>query len=249
MQYKYGPCMEISNQNAKTQGTNIINIDTIRGCKNACESCYAKYNTCYSIKNFDIPVKVLEFKGKAKDENVYRIGNFGDPATDWAHTCETVKNLGLKKFFVVTKLQDIKGFDGSLIKNMQVSLDTLNKEHLDITLKNILSISKANPDVSIILRIRSFSSTDKRLNVQQEKAVDFAEKNNLRILETRIRFKRKYESIEKYSLDTKDYEYRGGFLRPKKGKTFLKSNKRHSICDLKELKCAGCSNCKKLFGL
>jgi len=238
----YGNSMNQNSQNTKTLGSNIINIDTFRGCPHACESCYAKKNSAKTIERFEIPVKVEEFSGKRQDDSWYRIGNSGDPATGWGYSEMLVKKQGYKKFFCVTKLQTLKGFTGFFDK-LQVSIDTINEKHFERTLKNVETILKEYPSVKIMLRIRSISTTNLRLMMLQNEAIYFANLYNLPVLETRVRFNRK-DSREKYELSTEDYEMRADKMtRPIHGKKFVIGAKKYYDCDLFGAKCESCSNC------
>lgn len=238
--------MFIVHTNAKSKGSYIVNLDSVRGCKNNCESCFAKRNSSRSIKYYDKPVLVRTLYGKADPNKYYRFGNFGDPATDWRHTEELINKYKIKNNFVVTKLQTIENFTG-FIKNLQVSVDPLKKEHFFITLRNVKILLNSPIETNIVLRVRSVATFDKKINKLQRIAVEFSNKYNLPILETRVRFVTKEESIRKYKLDSSKYFYRAGYLRPNYGTRFLKNVKKHYICDEKELKCKGCNNCIRLL--
>jgi hypothetical protein len=239
----YTESMNINQQNGKTKGSNIMNIDTIRGCPFDCESCYAKKNSAISITNFEIPVNVQEFIGAThNDGRIYRIGNSGDPCIDWSHSEEIIKKYGIKNNFVVTKLLTTRGFTG-FFKNLQVSVDTINEEHFNKTLECVDDILANYPDVKIVLRIRSISTRDIHLNVLQNTAVMFANMRELPVLETRVRFFRK-DAFEKYRLNADDYYRDHSVFKPKPGKIFLKSVKKYYDCDLYGNKCVECGNCE-----
>lgn len=242
MKKTYGKTMSRNNQNTKTLGSSILNIDTIRGCPHNCESCYAKKNSAINIENFSIPIKVENYTGKRQDDAWYRIGNSGDPATDWKYSEEKVKEQGFVNFFCVTKLQTLRGFTGFFDK-LQVSIDTINEAHYKRTLANIETILKEYPLVKIMLRVRSISTTNLHLLILQQQVVDFANLNNLPVLETRLRFNR-VDSYEKYSLVKEDYEMRADKMtRPIHGKQFIVNAKKYYDCDLSGAKCENCSNC------
>jgi len=231
----------INSQNNKMKGGNVMGSDTIKGCLNRCDSCLAKKNSC-RVVHFETPVKITNFKGKAKDDYWYRFGTAGDPGTDWKHSEKMVKEINPKKCFAVTKLLTLKGFTG-FFENIQVSVDPLNEKHFYRTLSNVEKILKKFPKVKIILRLRSVSSTDLRLNMLQNEAVVFANLNNLPVMETRMRFNRK-DSIEKYSLVKEDYFMSDGKqTKPVWGKRFIVGAKRYYDCDLYGAKCENCSNC------
>lgn len=238
----YGNYMSRNSQNTKTLGSAIRNIDTFRGCPHACESCYAKKNSAKTIEKFEIPVKVEKFTGKRQDDDWYRIGNSGDPASGWAYSEQLVKEQGFKKFFCVTKLQNLRGFTGYFDK-LQVSVDTINEKHFERTLKNVETILKEFPRVKIMLRIRSISTTNLILMMRQNEAVAFANAHDLPVLETRVRFNKK-SSREKYDLSPEDYEMRQDKItRPVHGKKFVVGANRFYDCDMNGAKCESCSNC------
>ncbi len=240
--------MSINNQNSKAIGTDIINVDTVRGCNNGCESCYAKRNCSLSVRHFDEPVLVELFLGKVAIDKYYRFGNFGDPATDWAHTERMVKGHGfdLEKSFFVTKLQNADGFSG-LLKHLQVSIDPLIPDHFFKTEDNILKIMSRFPDTNIVLRVRSVRSEDHIINTLQQRAIELANENDLAVLETRIRFNGIKNTFDRYKLVPEEYSFRKGYLRPKFLARHLVGAKYHLLCDEYEKKCKGCTQCTVLL--
>jgi len=244
MKDHYTNCMFINNKNQKTTGVPINNIDTIRGCPNNCESCYANKLSSITIRDFTKPILVEKFTGRVHEDLTYRIGNFGDPAINWAHTEKMIKKYKIKNFFVVTKLQSIKGFSG-YCKNLQVSVDPMNELHLIRTLQNVETLLN-NFDVNIVLRIRSSDTNNFLINLFQYEAVLFANNHNLPVLETRVRFKDK-KAYDKYDLIAESYEWTRSFLRPKNNLRFLHDVEQHYVCDEAGNKCAGCLNCLKLL--
>jgi len=241
MNKTYNDTVQINAQNEKVKGTNIHSSDTIRGCPNGCESCWAKRNSCRSIEHFEKPIKVNHFKGKVKQDDWYRFGNQGDPAIDWEHSEKVVKKLNIKKFFAVTKLLSLKGFTG-YFKNLQVSVDPLNKTHFFRTLENVTKLMRDFPETRIVLRVRSCSTYDVGILILQDTIVKFANERGLPIMETRVRFNNK-SAFEKYSLVKEDYHWNKGYYRPKNGLIFLTGVERYYDCDLYGLKCKNCSNC------
>lgn len=237
--------MNLNLQNKKLDESNIYNIDTIRGCPNKCESCYAKKNSARNVEHFEIPIKVEEFSGKVHPERIYRIGCVGDPAWDWEHSEKLIKEYGIPQFFVVTKLQKIKGYTG-FFKKMQVSLDPFNKVHMQRSMENILILLEQFPDIRVVTRIRSVKTQDETLAATQQQAVDFSNRFKLPVLETRMRFNDK-KVIEKYKLDEKFYTWSGSLLIPALGKRILKGVKILYDCDLMKEGCAGCRNCEVPF--
>jgi len=245
MNKTYLPTMFINNQNRKAASTDIINVDTIRGCSNNCESCFAKRNCAITIKHFEIPVPILKYTGKIRPKSYYRVGNFGDPATDWTHSEKLMVKYKFQNFFGVTKLQSLVGFTGVFDK-LQVSIDTINKEHFKITIKNVKILRKKFPDIKIALRVRSLDTLDKVILKRQQKAVDFANHFMLPILETKMRFVRK-SALTIYKLNPETYSWRNSYLRSNVGQSLLKGVDRHYVCDIKEKKCKGCKLCVNLF--
>ena len=237
----YNGVVNRNKQNAKALDSEIYNIDTFRGCPNKCESCYAKRNSAICVSKFEIPVKVEKYIGKRQDEAWYRIGNSGDPAMSWAYSEKIIKANGFKQFFCVTKLQSIKGFSGYFDK-LQVSVDPLNKVHFVNTLANVETLIKEFPNVKIMLRIRSLSTTNQDILYLMDTAVKFANLHNLPVMETRMRFNRKDAAV-KYHLVQEDYAWRGSTLKPNVGQRFLVGANKYYDCDLHGGKCANCSNC------
>lgn len=240
-QTKYVDHMSLSEKNAKCLGSVLNTIDSIRGCTNACESCYAKRNAARR-KIFEIPVLVKTLEGKPKDDVWYRVGNSGDPSFNWKHSEKLIKEKGIKNVFCVTKLQSLKGFTGYFNK-LQVSVDPLNKEHFVKTLENVETILHEHPLVKIMLRIRSVSTTDQDILVLMDLAVKFANTHNLPVLETRMRFNKKFDSIIDYSLVKEDYSWTGSTCKPVFGKRFLVGAKKYYDCNLYGRDCANCANC------
>ena len=242
MKDHYNDVMFLNNQNGKSEGTNIQNIDTIRGCPLNCESCYAKKLSAISVKTFSKPINIKEFTGKVHDDRVYRIGNYGDPCIDWSHSESIVTEYRIFNNFIVTKLTTLEGFTG-LFKRLQVSVDTLNLAHYKKTLENVWKLKRDFPDVKIVLRIRSLSSHRPDLMLLQQEAVIFANQFGLPILDTRLRFQKK-DAIQRYDLVEEDYEWRGSFLRPVHGKVFIRGSQKYYDCDLYGNHCKDCKNCE-----
>lgn len=143
-----------------------------------------------NVKHYQKQLDEMEIRGI--DHTILRIGVVGDPATNWKHTCDEISK-GLKgkpsdNILFVSKLQRIDGFDPNIIKNMHVSVDPFNSKHMDITMANVRKLKKENPDLNIVLRIRSFDSNNKELKANLKKAVDFANENDLPVLETKMRY-------------------------------------------------------------
>ena len=246
MSKPYTDKISLNYQSGKVVGTKIQSIDFCRGCDNDCESCFALSNSRKTKKDFSIVVLANDIIGKTNPNFVYRLGNRGDPAHNWKHNETKAKELGITNNFCVTKLQSIKGFSGYFTR-LQVSVDPFNPKHFAITLKNITHILNKYPKVQIVLRVRSSNSKNESLNTLQEEAVAFANTHNLPILETRVRFRRQKDSVEKYQLNTENYHNYKGYLRPKNFNRFLQGVKKHSICDESGKYCKGCKNCLNLW--
>ena len=193
----YSRTLSLANVNKKIKGTSIVGIDTFRGCKHGCLDCYANKMSKISRKDFANAIPVTEFKGKIDPAKTYRFGTVGDPDHDWSHTSfiiGTMKGLGLRNYFLITKLQSTEGIDPDHIKNLQVSLDPLNKKHFFKTLRNLKEIIGTIDNIQIRLRTVSTSSRD--INRLQDIGVEFARKYGIEILETKMRFsKKKYLDI------------------------------------------------------
>lgn len=213
----YTGTLSLSNSNKKIKGTNIAGIDTFRGCNHGCLDCYANKMSKIARKDFGNAVPVLNFTGKIKPAKTYRIGTVGDPDHDWSHTSFVIgemKRLGLLNYFCITKLQSIEGIDSDHIKNLQVSVDPLNKKHFFKTLRNILKIRGRIP--GILIRLRTVRTENRDINRLQHTAVSFAKKYGIEILETKMRFsKKKYlEALQCYDYHRPkgNYETEGSVL-------------------------------------
>jgi len=97
---------------------------------------------------------------------------------------------GLDRTFLITKLQSTKNFNPLVTRNLEVSIDPMMPTHFFRSLKNIKQLKAQYGDnVNIMLRIRSIATSSDEINAMQKIAVDFANKHNLPVLETRVRFK------------------------------------------------------------
>ncbi len=127
-------------------------------------------------------------------------------AYNWDYTNEQLKNTNLHtdgywegsryvpggkdKTFLITKLQSLDGFDPDIIRNLEVSVDPTMPDHAFRSLKNIEELkNKYGDKVNITMRVRSIASGSDEINALQKAAVDLANKNDIPILETRLRFK------------------------------------------------------------
>jgi hypothetical protein len=135
------------------------------------------------------------------------LDNFIFETYDWSYTNEQIKKVGLdspghfkgNKYipggrdmtFIITKLQNLENFDPEVTKNLEVSVDPMMPTHFFNSLKNIETINDTWPgEVNIMLRIKSVSTYSDEINALQKIAVDFANKHDIPVLETRVRFKK-----------------------------------------------------------
>ena len=97
---------------------------------------------------------------------------------------------GKDRTFLITKLPSIKNFNPLITKNLEVSVDPFEPHHFFRTLKNVKALKAQYGDnVNIMLRIRSVATQSDEINSMQKMAVDFANKHNIPVLETRMRLK------------------------------------------------------------
>lgn len=136
--------------------------------------------------------QMMESGQKISPEDIYQLA---EPSYDWSYFNQQLEKTGLSsqkgtdKTYVITKLQSLNNFDPSLIKNMQVSIDPLIPDHFFRALKNVEALKAVHPDYNVMLRIRSIATGNDEINSLQKIAVDFANKHNIPVLETRLRFK------------------------------------------------------------
>jgi len=151
---------------------------------------------------------------------------------DWSWTNEQLKKTNLdsdgyydmdtKRYvpggkdqtFVITKLQSLKGFDPNVIRNLQVSIDPAMPDHAIRALKNATELMEKYPGkVNIQFRIRSFATGSDEMNTIMKAAVDTANKFNIPVLETRVRFKNP-TTMELAQVLPGDYFFSGGQYKP-----------------------------------
>lgn len=134
-----------------------------------------------------------------------RLDEYISRTYDWSYTNEQIKKVGLDSHgtwdgnkyvpggrdqtFIITKLQSLEGFDPTVIKNLEVSVDPAMPDHFFKALKNVETLKQQSPGTNIMLRVRSVSSASDEINTLQKIAVDFANQHDMPILETRVRFK------------------------------------------------------------
>lgn len=240
----YATELNLNNVNKKIKGTSIVGIDTFRGCEHDCLDCYANRMSRISRKDFAHAVPVLKFNGKIQPHKIYRFGTVGDPDHDWGHTSfvvKTMKDKGLDKYFFISKLQSIEGIDPDHVKNLQVSVDPLNKKHFFKSLKNVLAI-RGHVD-NIAIRLRTINSKNRDINRLMSVAILFAQKHNIPILETKIKFSKKsyLEDLECFDYERihSTYQTRGSILRDQFATM--------PSCDpFNTGSCIGCYNCQHM---
>jgi hypothetical protein len=249
------------NTNRKQGGSAMAGVDTIRGCENNCVGCYANKLSSQGEKCHYNPI-AQEVKGKIPEGKMLRVGIVGDPATDWAHTANQMKKVIARSkgasadnsIVYTTKLQSIDGFDPEVIKNMQVSVDPLNQDHMRITMKNLLKLKQVAPDANIHLRIRSYASNNPELQASLKEAVDFANKYNFKVLETKMRFPRAIARL--LEIDESKYHPVGSVIKAnvdtaKQSSGFLSGqikNGNYLECDPVLKGCKSCGSCPKTIG-
>jgi hypothetical protein len=163
------------------------------------KSVFEKKGDREKVEHIEKQLKEMEKLGI--DHTILRISVVGDPATDWKHTVDEIKSKlkGNKDLYgnilYVSKLQRIDGFDPEVIKSMHVSIDPFNSKHMNTTMENVKKLKKMNPDINITLRIRSFDSNNKELSDNLQKAVQFANDNDLPVLETKMRYTRQVAKL------------------------------------------------------
>ena len=212
-------------ENLKTAGE-IRALDTSRGCKNFCNECYAQSLAKVAGLDFPNPKKVTltgDFLklSPSEQKSIWRIGTSGEPnwnpntnKMDWAWTNEQIRNVNLHvpeaqgQLFLITKLQSLENFDPTVMRNLEISVDPFNPEHFFKTMKNVETLKEMDPTINLTMRIRSVSTQSDEINALQKIAVDFANKHDLSVLETRMRFK-SGEGLERV-LPAPDYFSQGG---------------------------------------
>jgi hypothetical protein len=211
------------------------------------------------------PVRIVE-------GSVIRLGNTGDSAGDWEHARKEIIKVfekawagvplengkGYKKnfepqdvsfeknLFVITKLQTLQGYDPYVFRNLQVSLDPFYPEDMFITMENMSIIMALYPHVNIQVRVRSFDSISPKLQSSLDLALAFCKEHNLRVLETRMRF-RSQAVVDLLQLRKDSYTKKDGSTQYIGVKRFLPDlfeKDRLFFCgENGELGCGACMNC------
>ncbi|HSW40407.1 MAG TPA: hypothetical protein VLL97_13040 [Acidobacteriota bacterium] len=244
-------------KNEKTKGSNILSGDTIKSCETHCIECYANNNAMRHAVRGDVPVKMDLPPGAIREEQKLRLGTMGDPGSDWKHTNEQIRkkirescaeghNVSPEKnIFVVTPLLDLDGYDPKTVPNLQVSLDPVQFDKTRVSMLNILRVKARHPEVNIAVRIRSLATNSPDFNAARDALVGFANRFNLRGIETMLRF-RKNVTKKTLQLIEDAYEW-------KKPHHHLKSPqlkgqlKRGEVCDEKGTGCPGCLACRRMM--
>ena len=254
-----GGTNNIREQNAKTEGSNILAADTIAGCDHFCYECYALKATARAQGggiNHQHPVFV-KLRGLLHTGELLRIGEKGDPSKDWAWTHEQVADL-LKRsqkaghkvdadsVFYITKLLNLDGINTETARNIQVTLDPMYPDHMWRSMQNIMRLKAAAPEVNLSVRVRTFHTSNQDLNDAMRAAARFANDFNLPLNETRMRFIRDL-SFDLLELDRSKYYYHKKTNQFKTKHTVLaKEAKNHMVCDSADIGCPGCKNCNRL---
>jgi hypothetical protein len=239
---------------AKTGGSQIRAADTVRGCGNKCLNCYALGGA--NQQCVDHTVEVLnDLEGKLNPGEVLRIGEVGDPASNWQWSNHQMQKLygrspGMAyddSLFAITKLQSIEGYDPTIWRNLEVSIDPLNPVHMKKTMENIDKIRKMDPTVNIVARIRTLASKDPMIKQNLNDAVQFAQSRKLPVLETRIRFKNKMMR-DVLNLDETMYAQVGPQYKLKEPMLENLEGVESMMCGTGSTgKCVTCQNCEKVF--
>jgi hypothetical protein len=202
----------------KSAGSAIHMADPIRGCDAMCAGCYANFLGGQSKINHYQPVRV-HITGRITSDQLLRIGEVGDPSTDWRWSAAQVqallnrskekdKNVSADNVYVITKLLNISGFDASVFRNLEVSFDPLNPSHMKQTAKNLLRLKAKYPHLNIVIRIRTVATKNKDLQAMQDWAVEFANRFDLPVIETMMRWRQK-EYLDILELDKDKYKFKG----------------------------------------
>lgn len=229
----------LNNPTHKQQGSPIIGTDTVKGCTNGCFRCYANRISRIHRKVFTVPVRC--FVVGTPDANiVYRFGTFGDPATDWDWTFNELDRLrerGLGRFYILTKLQSVEGFRNDPGLCLQVSFDPLNPHQLAVTTANFDKVLAKK-----VIRLKSIHSDHENLMLRQEEIIAFAKRRNAPILETRFYTNVKEDlrllCMQGYDKKRTLYKYPGSVLSDCFGLNG------HRVCDRSNTGfCRDCLNC------
>ena len=239
----YGSISYLDSGTSKQEGSPIIGTDTIRGCTNSCFRCYANRISRYHCKVFDKPVRCV-VAGFPIPELVYRFGTFGDPGMDWNWTfreIERLKELGMERYYLLSKLQSVKGFHGDPDMCLHVSFDPLIPEQLRATMRNFDKVRARK-----VIRIKSIDTGLPVLMNAQRRILEFAQARRVPILETRFytHVKADLDLLDMRGYERKStlYKHSESVLQNRFGLTG------HRMCDQSNTgKCRDCLNCLSLL--
>ena len=235
--------VRLEQSTSKHRGSPIISVDTIKGCENNCFRCYANRISRCKNKIHTQPVRCVVV-GNPNPDVCYRFGTFGDPAWNWQWTVEQLDSLvarGMRTYYLVTKLQNIKGFPNGRGLHVHVSFDLFDPEQLKVTMANFDRINARR-----VIRIKTLLSQHTCLMRSQKKVVAFAVRRGVPIIETRfythIKHDLKLLKLIGYRRTGKICKYSGSVLHDVYGMDS------HLMCsDGEGGLCRNCLNCLKLI--
>ena len=235
----YGGIAYLDEPTAKQEGSPIIGTDTVKGCENGCFRCYANRVARFHRKIFDKPMRCV-VAGFPIPQLVYRFGTFGDPGTDWEWTfreLERLQELGMKRYYLLTKLQQVEGFRNDPALCLHVSFDPLDPKQLNVTMRNFDLVTARK-----VVRIKSLRSGTASFMQRQRRILEFADKRQVPILETRFytHVQRDLDLLQLQGYHRKNtlYKYPGSVLKD----CFDRED--HRVCDKSNTgKCRDCLNC------
>jgi hypothetical protein len=240
----------------KTKDSGILSDDTVKGCDRFCIECYGTSAATRHNTRYDIPVR-RKLHGLLHSDQVLRLGTFGDPGLDWAHTNRQVKSVMERSraaghdvdpkthVFGVTPLLDLKNYDPKLMPNLEVTLDPIQNEKMTQSMINILRLKAQHPEVNIAVRIRSLATKSPELRASQDQAVEFANRFDLQVIETKMRWRRKV-TFNTLDLDSSAYSSDPVAKQFKLNDSQLRGKARKlEVCDEHGMGCPGCLSCRR----
>jgi hypothetical protein len=257
--------------NVKLEDSSLRGLDTVKGCVGSCYECFANRLTGQALVCHGWPQKakivgvVPRFSKKNGMETLVRFGVNGDFSLDIPHSVREARGLMERSkaagFFdydparhhvVITKLQGVDGWSkeaAAMFPNLMVSFDPMFSSDLRAAMGNVLWMRDNYPQVKIALRVRSFWSRNKELQQYQQMAYDFANNMNMRVLDTKMRFVRRY-SPDLMELDPKKYVSLSpqwwALSSPADG---VVNPKNLFVCNRAGVGCVGCLNCARVFDI
>lgn len=242
-------------------GANIFGADPVRGCPRgqACSPCFGCSGGAKQARiRHDEPI-LAQIKGGSrsmKSGDVLRLGVIGEPAHDWEHTNEQIVQTQQRladagkdiDITLITKLQNLKGYDPNIAHSLQVSFDPVSPRQLRKTMRNVERLLQMSPKPFIAVRVRSLRSKNPEINQEIEKIIEFVNKYDLPVLETPLRFVGIFPT-EQLELDMSQY-YRKLSKKGKEAGMFRMKEpmlqgrvKRWGQCDPNKTGCPGCRKC------